>query len=326
MAALIDRGRVEATFANKLSRLNSRHRKELESLLGNPPNIDSVPEAFWQRVEDETSELVASMLILIFIASSTQHGGNASDSQRQAQTYGTQRAAQIARIHRRESARKLRAFAERTSKKIANKRRQNQRRVERAQSRIARTQEKLRATLADQKSADDGVKAERLRREINDAKATLEKAAREKTPKVLKKEIRSATIDAFGPDRANRVATTGTTQAASAGSEFAIQQTVGFSEADMWFTENDERVCPVCAPLHGTFRRVWSQQFPNGPPAHSPGSYPIDAPCRCWISYENEKLSRDDKVRFKKLLKQAQQRGDTTKPFPARPGDPVGKL
>jgi len=43
---------------------------------------------------------------------------------------------------------------------------------------------------------------------------------------------------------------------------------------DIWFTQLDERVCPVCAPLHGTGRDTWGDQFADGPPAH-----PL---CRCF--------------------------------------------
>jgi len=43
----------------------------------------------------------------------------------------------------------------------------------------------------------------------------------------------------------------------------------------IWYTQADERVCPVCAPLHGKKQDVWEQQFPSGPPAH--------VRCRCGL-------------------------------------------
>lgn len=46
----------------------------------------------------------------------------------------------------------------------------------------------------------------------------------------------------------------------------------------IWHTSRDQRVCPVCRPLHGRARDEWSVQFPLGPPAH--------IACRCYVDYE----------------------------------------
>ena len=46
-----------------------------------------------------------------------------------------------------------------------------------------------------------------------------------------------------------------------------------------WQTANDDIVCGICEPLHGTRVRGTKANFPNGtkgPPAH-PG-------CRCWVN------------------------------------------
>jgi len=46
-----------------------------------------------------------------------------------------------------------------------------------------------------------------------------------------------------------------------------------------WWTSEDERVCPICSPLHGVKRKIGGI-FPGGldaPPAHPR--------CRCWIVY-----------------------------------------
>ena len=45
----------------------------------------------------------------------------------------------------------------------------------------------------------------------------------------------------------------------------------------IWFTRDDERVCPICEPLHSFTQRKWRQVAPNGPPAHPN--------CRCWLRY-----------------------------------------
>lgn len=43
----------------------------------------------------------------------------------------------------------------------------------------------------------------------------------------------------------------------------------------IWYTEDDNSVCPICRPLHLTAEDVWGIRFPNGPAAHPR--------CRCWL-------------------------------------------
>jgi SPP1 gp7 family putative phage head morphogenesis protein len=75
----------------------------------------------------------------------------------------------------------------------------------------------------------------------------------------------------FGADRARRIAVTETTRAYAQGNIAAWKRS-GVITMMEWHTANDERVCPVCAPLEG-------QQFPvdggQAPPAH--------VSCRCWL-------------------------------------------
>lgn len=88
-------------------------------------------------------------------------------------------------------------------------------------------------------------------------------------------------VTALGPDRASTIAVTETTVATSAGGERGVSDTVGLQEFDLWFTENDGRVCPTCGPLHAAKRSQWQAEFPAGPPAHPN--------CRCRIEYEFER-------------------------------------
>lgn len=73
MADLENRSQLEAQFTAKLSKLNARHRRELVALLGSPPDVRRVTQAFWDRVERETEEEAAALLWLIFMASARQH-------------------------------------------------------------------------------------------------------------------------------------------------------------------------------------------------------------------------------------------------------------
>lgn len=88
-------------------------------------------------------------------------------------------------------------------------------------------------------------------------------------------------VMALGPERAATIAVTETTVATSAGGERGVAQTVGLREFDLWFTREDDRVCPRCGPLHAAKRSTWQLQYPAGPPAHPN--------CRCYIEYEFER-------------------------------------
>jgi len=88
----------------------------------------------------------------------------------------------------------------------------------------------------------------------------------------------------FSTQRADSISVTETTNAATAGAEAAVVRTVGLTEGDTWYTERDAKVCPICVPMHGRPRSVWSGYFPEGPPAHPR--------CRCWIQYAAEKQSQ----------------------------------
>ena len=129
---------------------------------------------------------------------------------------------------------------------------------------------------------------------------------------ILAAELASTTepgrTGAFSPARAEMAAITEVTRAISA-AEFGIagylatvddpEVTGAVSDAELgiagylatvddpglrkllvpiWYTALDERVCPICAPLHRTGKEVWGKMFPLGPPAHPRG--------RCWLTWE----------------------------------------
>jgi hypothetical protein len=82
------------------------------------------------------------------------------------------------------------------------------------------------------------------------------------------------------PSQAARTAASETTDARTAGGESGVRNTVGISAEDLWITEDDARVCPICSPLHERPRSEWSAKFPRGPKAHEN--------CRCFIQYAYE--------------------------------------
>lgn len=71
---LNSRPELEAQFARRVGRLLATERRELEKLLGNPPDASNVPESFWQHVQERMEEEAVMMLLLIFLANASQHG------------------------------------------------------------------------------------------------------------------------------------------------------------------------------------------------------------------------------------------------------------
>ena len=83
------------------------------------------------------------------------------------------------------------------------------------------------------------------------------------------------------PDRAITIAITETTRAITEAG-WAVAGMLVLVDGQparepVWRTERDGRVCPTCAPLDGTRRDVWGNQFPAGPGAHPR--------CRCRLEW-----------------------------------------
>lgn len=83
----------------------------------------------------------------------------------------------------------------------------------------------------------------------------------------------------FEPSRGETVAITETTTAISLGERDVVDrmEELGVEIDALWITKRDERVCPVCGPLHNQPISQWEDDFPVGPPAHPR--------CRCFLIY-----------------------------------------
>ena len=95
-------------------------------------------------------------------------------------------------------------------------------------------------------------------------------------------DLEGRLVNIFGPVRAEMIAVTEVTRAASQG-EMAIAQDLrgqGISMVAIWQTNNDELVCPICGPRHGKKR---GDGWDDPPPAHPR--------CRCWINHELPKVA-----------------------------------
>jgi hypothetical protein len=94
-------------------------------------------------------------------------------------------------------------------------------------------------------------------------------------PDASQEEIEATVDRAFNEDRRERIGITETTVALWFGARlyqrFAARRDVKIEL--VWFTRDDELVCPICEPLNEKPQEVWSQVFPDGAPAH--------VRCRC---------------------------------------------
>lgn len=81
----------------------------------------------------------------------------------------------------------------------------------------------------------------------------------------------------YSYDRARTIAVTETTRAFAQGNIEAWQAS-GVVKKHEWVTSNDERVCPICGPLHGRIVAIGEEFAPGitAPPAHPR--------CRCGLN------------------------------------------
>ena len=111
------------------------------------------------------------------------------------------------------------------------------------------------------------------RRAISDAVS-----AYTQTPGMTVDDVAALLEPTFGQRRAQAIATTEITRAYSQAATITQQEVaaMGVVTLRQWVTWRDDRVCPICGPLHNTFEDVWQLEFPDGPPAH--------VNCRCWLA------------------------------------------
>lgn len=82
----------------------------------------------------------------------------------------------------------------------------------------------------------------------------------------------------YGAQRAEVIAVTEVTRAAVEGERATVKELekYGIFMIEIWQTENDELVCPICGPRHEKREGDgWTRD--DGPPAHPK--------CRCWVNH-----------------------------------------
>ena len=109
---------------------------------------------------------------------------------------------------------------------------------------------------------------------------TISRSQDDTIPPETRPSLKDASDKAFSTDRAEGIAATETTRAVSQGEAFArqrIEQEMQKAFTAIWVTEADDRVCPICRPLHRKPELEWPAAQATGPPAH-----PV---CRCFLVY-----------------------------------------
>ena len=98
------REQLEIKFGGSLRQISAKHRRELERLLGRPPDVNNVPAEFWEKVRKENEERMAAIMLLIFMRSASTMGriggGDRLDSgqtlAQRGEEFATQRSADVA--------------------------------------------------------------------------------------------------------------------------------------------------------------------------------------------------------------------------------------
>lgn len=99
------------------------------------------------------------------------------------------------------------------------------------------------------------------------------------TPGMGRDQLEGLLAGAFSRSRAEMIATTEVTRAASAGQGIYQQQlaAAGLTYERVWRTAQQD-ACPVCTDLDGKTETAWGDRFPDGPPAHPR--------CRCAVTLQ----------------------------------------
>lgn len=264
---LPNRKQIERDIAERLSRLSTRHRHELEDLVGYPPNLDNVPAEFWSRVKrDHETELVA-ILMLLFALSGDYHatlsGLNTPEIRKQVNT----RAENWAVPRAREVSASYAESAERYATERLGPR--------------SEAEKPVTPPAPPSQSPIEPVAPPEPEKPLASTIAVDDPIDPETYHKIL--------VQIFGPENDARRAINEVTAAQSAGGDAGIELTVGLSIRDRWRTNpgslpgaaklSASGPCPVCKPLDGVMRMGW-------PDPRGPGEW-IHSGCVCDILYAN---------------------------------------
>ena len=250
---------IETKFATRVTEVFTSLREEI---LTGPTqiNYDNFQARLAEVIEDETAAIFVIVLLLLLAWFDDQMS---DDTTAELQESLGQAASEFGKMRGRQVARDVRKSIEGTINDIRWDIAIAKRRTDTPDGQ-GTPQEPLPSapsTLADQlkQATDDSV--QQLQQIPDDSKAIEQIAAK------LKAELDKALSAA----RAATIAVTETTTAYSAGeaaAAAAIEAARDVRLPVVWLTEEDEKVCPLCGPLHNKGPVAWAHLYPSGPPAH----------------------------------------------------------
>jgi hypothetical protein len=293
MAELPNRSDLEAAFAKRFGRVARKHLHEFRELLGNPPEIENVPEEFWKKMERESEHSVYPLLLLIFGDSSELHGWTGPDALLAAYGFAALRSAAFAEQWTDATRRRLSDGFEKLQTQS----------VTRQNSPIGEVAVRETTPLGVETSSDRDAETFPIGKEFDVHGETVERhrEANQTIPRrqnthtgqhrpgavnrttgepgeIDRDELDDLLEHSFGPKRVETNAIDEVTRAQFEGGEAGVEATVGLNEQDTWHTVEDERVCPKCRPLNGNPRSEWTWLASDGPPLHPR--------CRCYIDHK----------------------------------------
>lgn len=219
----------EADLERRLEKLDRRHRALLRVEIERAGRVQDVPQAVWDQIQRDIEEETTAAILLLILAADEWTTDAIGDLDIETSS----------RTLRQDSVYSLAAARQ-------------------TMTTAAETIETLR---------------DRLARKIEDAKATGPGAVGELTTE----GIDGAIDEVLTTERRKGIATDMTTGSLSLGQRGGKARTAGDDGAAettdgqrvrvelRWVTERDNRVCPRCSPLDGTYEDVWGLVFPNGP-------------------------------------------------------------
>ena len=224
MTDLVNRTEFELTLAGKLGRAFTAQEKILLALLGDPPDINKVPPAFWT---DMSAALVAALVPTL---------NDVYNASAEALSSGLPIGVDWSMVNDG-AVRWVSEHAYETSKYATS----------------------------------------------NTRRAVTEAVNRYLTNQQTRGDLVRALTPSFGPNRAESIAVTEITRAASEGEQAIARELSkdGIAMIPYWETRNDEIVsrCPICWPRHG--KPITDGKFPPG-----------HIRCRCSTRYELPKVRR----------------------------------
>jgi hypothetical protein len=228
---------AEAEFKRELQKLDRRNRAKLMAALERYGHPRDIPQAIWDEIQREYEEAAVAIMLIAMLS-----GDEWTTDQLERQ--GLPVSAASERDYALTAARQAQISAAQTTNTLRN----------------------------------------RLIRKVEDELASIEKGG---LGALSGRGAERVFGDVLTDSRWENIATSETTGALTTGQRGAGRRMGGDGaatadgqrvEVEMrWRTENDNRVCPRCAPLEGTNESVWGLVFPDGPGEQSHTN------CRCWL-------------------------------------------